>query len=421
MKRTALLIALFATASAATAAPWTYSGTLSDGGKPASGAYDLRLTLINAAGTTSFSQPITLNNVAVKDGSFTAEVDFGFDLTNAPALKLKTEVQQNGSGFASLGAPVNFDPKAALAGICWDTEGNNLALGSFIGSTNNEPLRLRVSNSTVGLFTARGTSTTFGDAPSVALGSSNNEASALGATVGGGGATRDGIGGFAAFENLATGIFSTVSGGYDNSATNSAASIAGGQSNTASGNRSSVGGGQSNCAGGDYSWAGGNNAKIRPGTNPGDGVCTTNSGDFDGDNGTFMWADDQAGTFVSNGPRQFAIRAAGGLRWDGTGVNSTNSPAFTHQAIFGTNTCETNTRTVINHPLLNGNPNAVIVMTPNFGDQNTGTAPPRGATGVYYSNGAGGCTANRWVIYQLAVTPETLNNGVRFNVWFVLP
>jgi hypothetical protein len=63
----------------------------------------------------------------------------------------------------------------------------------------------------------------------------------------------------------------------------------------------------------------------------------------------------------------------------------------------------------------------VIVMTPNFGDQNTGTAPPRGATGVYYSNGSGGCNANRWVIYQLAVTPETPNNGVKFNVWFVVP
>ena len=239
--------------------------------------------------------------------------------------------------------------------------------------------------------------------------------------MGGGGATRDGIGGFAAFENTATGIFSTVSGGYDNVTTNSAATIAGGQSNVASGNRSTVSGGQSNCAGGDFSWAAGSNGKIRPGNGPNDGTCVANSGDLDGDNGTFLWADDQFGTFVSTGPRQFAIRAEGGLRWGGTGVNSTTSPAFTHQAIFGTNTCDTNTRTVINHPLLNGNPNAVIVMTPNFGDQNTGTAPPRGPTGVYYSNGAGGCTANRWVIYQLAVTPETLNNGVRFNVWFVLP
>ena len=187
------------------------------------------------------------------------------------------------------------------------------------------PLVLKANSNTIGVFTARGTTTTFGDAPSVALGSSANEATAQGATVGGGGATRDGIGGFAAFENTATGIFSTVSGGYDNVTTNSAATIAGGQSNVASGNRSTVSGGQSNCAGGDFSWAAGSNGKIRPGNGPNDGTCVANSGDLDGDNGTFLWADDQFGTFVSTGTRQFAIRAEGGLRWGGTGVNSTTS------------------------------------------------------------------------------------------------
>lgn len=47
------------------------------------------------------------------------------------------------------------------------------------------------------------------------------------------------------------------------------------------------------------------------------------------------------------------VRGRGGLSWSGTGVNSTTSPAFTQVAIFGTNTCDGNTRTILNHPLLN--------------------------------------------------------------------
>ena len=89
MNRILICLALIVATAMATAAPWTYRGTLNDGGKPANGQYDLRLTLINAAGTASVSQPITLNNVSIKDGNFAADVDFGFDLANAPALKLK--------------------------------------------------------------------------------------------------------------------------------------------------------------------------------------------------------------------------------------------------------------------------------------------------------------------------------------------
>jgi Chaperone of endosialidase len=136
MQRTTLFIALLAAANFASAAPWTYRGTLYDGGKPANGTYDVRLTLINAAGNASISQPITVFNVPVKDGSFSAEVDFGTDLANAPAMKLKTEVNQAGSGFVSLGEPSNFDPKAALAGECWGINGNGATdiFGGIVGN-----------------------------------------------------------------------------------------------------------------------------------------------------------------------------------------------------------------------------------------------------------------------------------------------
>lgn len=41
------------------------------------------------------------------------------------------------------------------------------------------------------------------------------------------------------------------------------------------------------------------------------------SGDSDGDNGTFVWADSQAADLVSTGPNQYLVRAGGGI-WLGT-------------------------------------------------------------------------------------------------------
>ena len=344
MQRTLISLALVVATTAAAAAPWSYRGTLNDGGKPANGNYDLRLTLINTAGTASVPAPITLFNVPVKDGSFSAEVDFGLDLSLAPAMRLKTEVAQGNSGFVSLGEPSPFDPKAALAGVCWDTTGNVVAAGEFLGASNDMGVEIKANNLRVARFKAAGAAGSFGDAPQVVLGSAANIASGVGATVGGGGATRDALGGqTTVLKNIASGLFATTSGGLGNSATglystlgggrgneatrddssvsggasNAAtgigATVGGGQGNSATGLLSSVNGGFVNCAGGDYSWAGGANAKTRPGDEVGDGTCANNSGDPNGDNGTFVWADDQNGDFISTGSRQFLIRSANGV------------------------------------------------------------------------------------------------------------
>ena len=295
MKRTAFVITLLIAAASANAAPWTYHGTLNDGGKPANGPYDLRLTLINDAGTASVGQPITLYNVPVKDGNFSAEVEFGVDLSRAPPLKLKTEVAQNGDGFSSLGEPTRFDPKATLAGICWDTTGNVLAAGEFLGSTNNEPLELRSNNVKVmritGGLTQGGVNIESGAtanlvtngnvAQTIAGGglagqscgysgnsSCSNTTTEDAATIGGGIANIASgrytvVAGGAT--NQASGRFSTVSGGERNTALGGSSVVGGGDFNVASGAYSTASGGASNCAGGNYSWAGGFGVKIRPG------------------------------------------------------------------------------------------------------------------------------------------------------------
>jgi trimeric autotransporter adhesin len=335
MKRTLLALALLTAASFAMAASWTYRGTLNDGGKPANGNYDLRLTLIDAKGSASRSAPITLFNVPVKEGNFSAEVDFGVDLSRAPAMQLKTEVAQGNSGFVSLGAPTNFDPKAALAGICWDTTGNVVAAGEFLGASNDVGVEIKANNLRAARFKAAGTAAAWGDAPQVVLGSAANSASNVGATVGGG-ATRDSTGQVSARENTAGNRFATVAGGLSNTASGAVSVISGGEANVASGTYAVVGGGNVNravgansvvsggffnCAGGDNSWAGGFGAVVRQPS--GAGNCTPISGFNGGDSGTFVWADSQVngGFFTSTGQNQFLVRAEGGV------AINTNMPA----------------------------------------------------------------------------------------------
>lgn len=97
----------------------------------------------------------------------------------------------------------------------------------------------------------------------------------------------------------------------------------------------------SNCAGGDYSWAGGIFAKVRPAADPGgSGSCSglTYPGGA-GDAGTFVWADEQAGDFISTGPNQFLIRAAGGMA---VNVNNPGSSTFRVNGTIRVDTLGTN-------------------------------------------------------------------------------
>ena len=348
-----LTLALLIAATNVSAEPWTYSGTLSDGDKPANGRYDLRVSLLDATRSNPIGSPITFYSVPVKDGAFTVDVDFGTDLSNAPAMRLQTEVSKNNAPFVALGEPTRFDPKVALAGVCWDTQGNagTNPGTNFIGTTDDEPLVLRTQNVRSLLIVPSNELSNLGEpiTANVIAGSSANTVGVgvRGATISGGGvlgsdpefnnADRNYVagsygtvsGGFdnraldnfttvsGGRKNSASGLNDTVSGGYNNLAMNYNSAISGGSNNVASGLSSSVGGGSFNCAGGDYSWAGGSRGKIRPGNEPGDGTCTTTSGDYDGDNATFVWADDQGTDFTSTGARQFLVRAQGG-----TGINT---------------------------------------------------------------------------------------------------
>jgi hypothetical protein len=120
--------------------------------------------------------------------------------------------------------------------------------------------------------------------------------------------------------NIAREDYSIVAGGFDNAALGERATVAGGGGNRAFSAYSTVAGGSGNEAGGQYSFAAGRQARVR---------SATASADFDGDEGTFVWADSTNTDFASTGPNQFLIRASGGMRL-ATGDGST--PQF--QAIM---------------------------------------------------------------------------------------
>ena len=142
------------------------------------------------------------------------------------------------------------------------------------------------------------------------VGGYNNEISASGAATLGG------------QDNTVSGLMSTVIGGWKNKVTSSTfASILGGETNTVSGWHSVILGGGSNTVSGgasvvlggtfntinaNYSVVGGKKAEVGS-----------------GHAGTFVWADNSGSTFASTGPKQFLIRAQGGV---GIGKNNPQTP-----------------------------------------------------------------------------------------------
>lgn len=175
----------------------------------------------------------------------------------------------------------------------------------------------------------------------VVVGGQFNRATGLTATVGGGywnwsletsAAVAGGI------FNVASGKESYVAGGRDNTASGLQSAVAGGTNNDATGTGSAVGGGSDNCAGGFSSWVAGVGAVTRPGTSSGDPgrgcAGITGTGDSNGDEGSFVWADTSPGLYATTAPKQFLVRAEGGAVISGAG--NVNDPAGNRLRVAGT-------------------------------------------------------------------------------------
>ena len=94
---------------------FTYQGRLNDGGNPATGIYDLRFALYDAANSGSLvAGPLTNAAVAVSNGLFSVALDFGpaFD---GNARWLEIAVRPNGEGAFTALAPLQALPPSPYA------------------------------------------------------------------------------------------------------------------------------------------------------------------------------------------------------------------------------------------------------------------------------------------------------------------
>ena len=128
----------------------TYQGRLNDTNAAANGQYDLQFSLFDApTAGTSQAATVTIENVQVTNGIFTAQLDFGAAFNTSKSLYLEIGVRPgSGSGndpFTTLAPrqPLTFAPFAiraqtALFALTANVNGGNVAL-------NDNLLRLRTS------------------------------------------------------------------------------------------------------------------------------------------------------------------------------------------------------------------------------------------------------------------------------------
>jgi hypothetical protein len=194
-----------------------------------------------------------------------------------------------------------LDPSALGGGAGWALTGNsgtNPAV-NFLGTTDAQPLVIRVGNQETFRFNPPGSS-----APAWSIQRGGGDPRGLHAvdlqsartaptqvasgnySVIGGGLQNTASGGFATVSggalNTASGGFATVGGGSDNTASGSRATVGGGYINTASGGFATVGGGYQNTASGGAATVGGGYQNTASGVvaTVGGGYINTASGNY---------------------------------------------------------------------------------------------------------------------------------------------
>jgi hypothetical protein len=307
---------------------FTYQGRLTQTAQPVNGTCDFQFSVFGAASGGAALGSQNVNGVSVSDGLFTVLLDFGAGVFTGEARFLEIAVRcPSGAGglttlsprqpltpapyalFANAtgalravpvaaaaptaGQVLQFDgtqwAPASLAGASpsWLLAGNagTNPTTQFLGTTDNQPLNIRVNNVAGWRIEAGTGSCAPTCTPNIIGGFSGNSATGVnthGSTIAGGGESGGPntvsnifttVGGGRV--NTASGPNATVSGGNGNTANGGNAVIAGGFANTASGEEASVGGGGSNrvtafastVAGGDSNAATAEGATVGGGTN----------------------------------------------------------------------------------------------------------------------------------------------------------
>lgn len=306
---------------------------------------------------------------------------------------------------------------SSYSNVFWQINGNAGTIPGthFVGTTDAKALELRVNS--VRAFRLEPDAT----APNLIGGAANNTvATSTGAVISGG---RD--------NSIADCDYAVIDGGAHNLVTNADYAV--------------IPGGRSNVVSADLAFAAGLQA------------CATNTG-------SFVWSDAAGFPFASTVTNQFRVRAVGGaefvtaatrdavaasVRMSATGgvavaalsatqpaldltqgfirvagaSERTNSPVFIHR-VTAANSGDN--WSLIDHPLCNGDPAAVLLVTPNLNPNDpagTNRVANLTAVGVFYTGNKDprftGAKSNRWGLYF--TDPTTVAFNATFNVVVIKP
>ena len=331
-----------------TGTSFVYQGQLVKDGAPLTATVDLVFALYDAeAGGAQIGDTVSSPGVAVVDGLFTVDVDFGDAMPVDQRVWMVVAVRHpaGSGGYTTLSPrhPIRPAPYALalpnlktqqngyspniLAGHASNTLSANVRGGSILGGG-----RLNFPNTVTDDFgvVAGGYDNHAGDGAGTASdadfasvgGGVGNHATGSWSTVSGGqGNTASGprgaVGGGA--ENLAASGYATVAGGWNNEASGFTSVAGGGQDNVVSGVGATVGGGVGNTATAQHATVPGgyyNHAIGRGSFAAGTAASALHDG-------AFVWGDEQYGAFSSTANNQFLIRASGGV---GIGTNMPGAP-----------------------------------------------------------------------------------------------
>jgi hypothetical protein len=145
---------------------FTYQGKLAEGGQAATGLYEFRFVIYDAAGGGSpLAGPITNSAVAVSNGLFTTTLDFGPGVFTGEARWLEIAVRTNGSpdDFTTLAPrqPLTPAPYALFAAAAGTAGGASNLLGTvgphqLAGPYTNALALTHPANALAGSFTGDG-------------------------------------------------------------------------------------------------------------------------------------------------------------------------------------------------------------------------------------------------------------------------
>lgn len=239
MKKKNLILAmtlLVGLSAFAQGSAFTYQGRLSDNGNPANGNHDLQFTLRDAA-TNQIGNVFMASAVAVTNGLFAVELDFGATAFDGNTRWLEIAVRKN----EPPGPPPEFvtlSPRQSVTAAPFALQAGTAA---GIAGMADQALDLRAGNVRILRLQP-----TIG-APNVIAGFSGNfvGSDVVGATISGGGMSD--VGGLT-LSNVVTVNYGTVGGGFGNAAHGFSSTINGGGSNTVdqSASYSVIGGGLGN-------------------------------------------------------------------------------------------------------------------------------------------------------------------------------